>query len=92
MRQRGVQCTAGIWILSSLPAVPAKPQGPWGGAVIAFHGVLYQPGGASILLHVQAGGALRGAAAGSLRPPDPVSVSITANASLHFNGGKWSGS
>lgn len=74
------------------PAVPGEPQGTRGGAVTAFRCVLHQPGCASPLLHVQAGGALRDAEARSLHPPDPVGVAVTPDTSLHFQGGKWDGS
>lgn len=49
------------WHLDSLPpspVVPGEPQEPRGGTVTAFRCVLHQPGHASLLLHVQAGGAL----------------------------------
>lgn len=59
------------------PAVSGEPQEPRGRAAAALRRVLHQPGCAALLLGLQAGGALRDAAAGGLRASDPVGVRAT---------------
>lgn len=70
------------------PAVSGEPQEPRGRAVAAFRRVLHQPGCAALLLGLQAGGAVRDAAAGGLHASDPVGVHVPPDASLRRHGGR----
>lgn len=78
--------------LDSLPpssTVSGEPQEPRGSAVTAFRRVLHQPGCATLLLGLQAGGAVRDAAAGGVHASDPVGVRVTPSATLRLHRGRW---